>query len=191
MHPAQHNVGSRGNAPQRRCYRRGCVFAQVSTHLALRAAFCLSFLAACHNSAPAAQTADMTALMRQHVTFLTESGDAQFWLEQALTPKAQARGLMFRRSLNAAGGMIFAFTDEAPRQFWMKNTYIPLDMIFVGTDQHVVGVVHNAEPQSLTERGPAAPCRYVIELAAGTAQRLGIHTGTEVRIDAVRPKGAT
>lgn len=122
--------------------------------------------------------------MYQSVTFATQAGAPTFCLEQACDAQAQARGLMFRRSLAATAGMIFIFDADAPRAFWMKNTYIPLDMIFVGSDLRVVGVVPQAEPQSLTERGPKAPSRYVIELAGGTAQRLGIQTGTLVRLGA-------
>lgn len=184
MHPAQHERSSAHDLAQRRRYRRGRLPAQIKASILCQGLLSLGLLVACQAASSARPVeAELPTAMRRAVTFETPEGSRRFLLEQALTPAAQAQGLMFRRSLTPAGGMIFVFDHDAPRQFWMKNTYIPLDMIFVDRALHVVGIIDSAEPQSLTERGPKAPCRYVIELAGGTARRLGITPGTLVRID--------
>lgn len=95
---------------------------------------------------------------------------------------------MFRRQLPKRGGMLFVFERDLPRQFWMKHTYIPLDIIFIDAHKQVVGVVESAEPESLQERGPDAACRYVIEIAGGTAKKAGIAKGARVIFDAPAPE---
>src|SRR5262245_17335822 len=79
-------------------------------------------------------------------------------VEIANTPESQQRGLMWRRELPAGEGMLFIFEgEEEDHSFWMKNTLIPLDMIFIGADLRVVGVVENAEPRTLTGRSVGRP----------------------------------
>ena len=70
--------------------------------------------------------------------------------------------------------MLFVFDEAAPRQFWMKNTQIPLDMLFFASDGRLVNVVHSAEPFSLTARNSAGPARYVLELNGGVAAKIDI-----------------
>ena len=106
-----------------------------------------------------------------------------FDLEVARTPRARAEGLMYRKTLAPTAGMVFVFPDVAARSFWMKNTYLSLDMVFVGPDHKVVGVVSRAEPLTLSSRGVAAPSKLVIELNGGVAERLGVGNGTLVRFD--------
>lgn len=127
-------------------------------------------------SAPRHSAKQSVRPMRE-VGFNTTSGLHRFVLETATTPAEQARGLMFRKSLAPEGGMLFVFDSDMPRQFWMKHTYIPLDMIFVDHAMRVVGIVEAAEPQTLDERGPKAACRYVVELQGGTTRRLALKTG--------------
>ena len=74
-----------------------------------------------------------------------------FRVELALTPEEQERGLMFREHLDADAGMLFVFEAPSAHVFWMKNTLIPLDMIFIGADWRIAGIVENAEPQTLTD----------------------------------------
>lgn len=92
----------------------------------------------------------------------------------------RARGLMFRRDLQADRGMLFEFEREEPIQMWMKNTYLPLDMIFVGRDRRVVSVARDTEPLSERIVSSGKPAVAVIEVNAGTAARLGIAPGDRV-----------
>ncbi len=108
---------------------------------------------------------------------------SEFWLEVADTPQTRARGLMFRRDLAPDRGMVFVFPKDDIQQFYMKNTYIPLDMIFIGSDLRVVGVVENARPLTLDIRSVDRPSRYVVEVRAFTASSRGIGAGATVRFD--------
>ncbi len=92
----------------------------------------------------------------------------------------RARGLMFVRELGDSEGMLFIYPQEHPVAMWMKNTYIPLDMLFVGADGRVAHVVENTEPESLTTIESKVPVLAVVELKAGTAARLKIRPGARV-----------
>jgi uncharacterized membrane protein (UPF0127 family) len=92
----------------------------------------------------------------------------------------RARGLMFVRELGDNEGMLFIYPQEHPVAMWMKNTYIPLDMLFVSADGRVAHVVENTEPESLTTIESKVPVLAVIELKAGTAARLKIRPGARV-----------
>lgn len=106
-----------------------------------------------------------------------------FMLEVAKDEAARERGLMFRRELAPDRGMLFVFPEEADHTFWMKNTYIPLDMIFIGSDFRVVGVIKDARPLTLEPRSVGVPSRYVVEVRAHTAEAKGIVPGTVVIFD--------
>jgi uncharacterized membrane protein (UPF0127 family) len=101
-------------------------------------------------------------------------------VELARTDAERARGLMFRDRLDEGSGMLFLFEREDQQRFWMKNTYIPLDMIFITKDHRVLGMVENAEP--LTETGRMVPGRsqFVLEVQGGFAARHRVGPGTEV-----------
>jgi uncharacterized protein len=103
-----------------------------------------------------------------------------FRVEVAVTPEEHARGLMYRSQLADDAGMIFVFEEPSIQRFWMKNTLIPLDMVFIGTDRKIVGVVENAAPETESERMVGAPSQYVLEIGGGLAARLGIHRGETV-----------
>ena len=90
------------------------------------------------------------------------------------------RGLMFVRSMPERTGMLFVYESDEVHSMWMKNTYIPLDMIFARSDGSVSSVIHRAEPHTLVSRASIEPVRYVLELNAGTARRLDI--GSRSRI---------
>lgn len=104
----------------------------------------------------------------------------RFTVEIAITPAEQEHGLMDRTSMPADHGMLFVFPDSQPRTFWMKNTLIPLDMLFFDATQHLVTIQANAQP---CEADPCQlypsnmPARYVLELNAGTAAKLGVRKG--------------
>lgn len=123
-------------------------------------------------------------------TFRTEADGAgeevaDFHLELATTPRQRERGLMFRREMADGWGMLFIYPGEAQRAFWMKNTYIPLDMIFIGADGRVVDVVRNAEPETEKLRRSDDPARYVLEVEAGVADESGIEPGIWMELDNV------
>lgn len=110
-----------------------------------------------------------------------------FLCEVAATPDARATGLMNRRNLAPGHGMVFVFPYPEPQGFWMKNTYIALDMIFIGADGVVVGVVENARPLTLDLRGVSEASQFVVELPAFSARDHGIGPGTRVGFDPPLP----
>ena len=97
-----------------------------------------------------------------------------------MTPEEHARGLMYRSTLATDAGMIFVFDESSVQRFWMKNTLIPLDMIFIGKDRKIVGIVEDAAPETETERMVGVPSQYVLEIGGGLSARLGIHAGEPV-----------
>ncbi|HHB80688.1 MAG TPA: DUF192 domain-containing protein [Aliiroseovarius sp.] len=112
-------------------------------------------------------------------------GQARFGVEIADTPAEQARGLMFRESLGASKGMLFVYDRPGAPAFWMKNTLIPLDMLFI-TPEGVVQYVHaNAIPGDLTPISGGPGVQYVLEIKGGMAARLGIAPGSELHHPAI------
>ena len=102
----------------------------------------------------------------------------------AETRAQQRRGLMFVRSMPATTGMLFIYSNPAYLSMWMKNTFISLDMLFVRADGTVASVARDTEPQSLRSVAAEEPVLYVVELNAGTAERLGIEPGSRLFVDA-------
>jgi uncharacterized protein len=98
----------------------------------------------------------------------------------ANTPLRQEQGLMFVRDLPASEGMLFPEDSPQVAHFWMKNTYIPLDMVFVGEDGRVAKIIANARPFSLGILSSDVPVIAVLEIRGGEAQRLGIRVGDKV-----------
>lgn len=95
----------------------------------------------------------------------------------ALTTPQQRRGLMHVRRLAERRGMLFVYDDEARRSMWMKNTLLPLDMLFIRGDGRIASIVADTEPQSLRSIASREPVRYVLELNAGTSAAFGIREG--------------
>ena len=112
---------------------------------------------------------------------VTADGSHPFSVEVMRTPEQLAQGLMFRRYMPDDRGMLFDFKIEQPVQFWMKNTYLPLDMIFISKAGKIVSIKENAEP--LTEQliPSGAPVVAVLEVNAGTAARIHAKPGDTVR----------
>lgn len=105
----------------------------------------------------------------------------QFFTVKLAETEAQRRhGLMFTPYLPKQQGMLFVFETDAPRQFWMKNTQIPLDMLFFASDGRLVNIVHSAVPFSLTARISAGPARYVLELNGGVAAEIGVQPDAQL-----------
>ena len=107
--------------------------------------------------------------------------DVTITVELAIDAQTQARGLMYRESLGEYEGMLFIYNYDADHSFWMKNTLIPLDMVFIRADGAVAGIVENAEPQTLTSRSVGAPSRYVLEVNGGFCKQHGVSTSSEVK----------
>jgi uncharacterized protein len=114
------------------------------------------------------------------IEIVTRSGVHAFAVELATDAAERAVGLMYRKELPEGRGMLFDFHDEQPVQFWMHNTYIPLDMIFITADGRVVRVVENAKPLSDDLIPSGRPVRAVLEVIGGTARKLGIAAGDRV-----------
>lgn len=109
---------------------------------------------------------------------------AIYAVELARTPEEQAQGLMFRESLPARRGMIFLFSDAAPHQFWMKNTMIPLDMIWMDTDGRVLFISADTPPckaDPCPSYGPETPAASVLEVAGGNAAKEKVTVGSSLR----------
>jgi uncharacterized protein len=131
-------------------------------------------LAAC-----AAETFDT-----QPLTIVTKDGKSHaFTVELAVTPRQREQGLMNRREMAPDHGMLFAFGETRQVFMWMKNTYLPLDMLFIAKDGKVRAIKENAEPLSESIIDSQGPIDYVLELNGGTVKRLGIHAGSRVRND--------
>jgi hypothetical protein len=113
------------------------------------------------------------------VTIVTAQGRHAFTVELAATPDTRRQGLMHRRELAQDAGMLFIFERRGPRSFWMKNTLIALDMLFLVGDGRIVYIHHNAQPHSLTAISPAAAVA-VLEINGGLSRRLGIKVGDQV-----------
>ncbi len=105
----------------------------------------------------------------------------RFVVELALSAEQHAQGLMYRRSLAADAGMLFVYGKEWPVSMWMKNTFIPLDMLFIAADGRIVDIVERTVPHSLEAISPGRPVAAVLEVNGGTAARLGIRAGDRVR----------
>ncbi|MGM0556511.1 MAG: DUF192 domain-containing protein [Myxococcota bacterium] len=121
------------------------------------------------------------------LTILSEDGleVADFYLELARTDAEQQRGLMFRREMQPDWGMLFVYDRQAQRSFWMKNTFIPLDMVFIDASGEVDSIVEGAEPLTRVQRRSKGAAKYVLELNAGTAEELGIEPGMQVEFEGV------
>jgi len=111
------------------------------------------------------------------VLTLRSGAQVRVAVELARTNAERTRGLMYRRALDAGQGMLFLFPAPDRLKFWMRNTYIPLDMIFLGADRRVVYVEENAEPLTDAPRGPDEPSQFVLEVPGGWARTHGIEPG--------------
>ena len=110
----------------------------------------------------------------------TDSGDHNFNIEVATTDQERALGLMFRRSLPENGGMLFLYDQPQPAAMWMKNTLIPLDMVFISPEGKVHRIESNAEPFSTAVIPSEGDIVGVLELKGGEAGRIGLKRGDKV-----------
>jgi hypothetical protein len=116
----------------------------------------------------------------QMLEIASKTGVHVFAVEIADTEAAREKGLMFRRELPEGQGMLFDFHSEQAVAFWMKNTYVPLDMIFIQGDGRILRIAENTEPLSTRTVPSGGPVRAVLEVIGGTAEKLGIASGDRV-----------
>ncbi|RKF20625.1 DUF192 domain-containing protein [Altericroceibacterium spongiae] len=146
-------------------------------------------LAACSQQAIGKPPASSEGTLSRHpesglevipVTIDSDSNSHTFQAEVAATPREQARGLMFRTEMGADEGMIFLRKFAQPASFWMKNTVIPLDIIYIGADHRILNIAANAKPYSTEPLLSEGPALAILELNGGRAAELGIEPGDEV-----------
>lgn len=140
------------------------------------AATVFALLCAFMAGAPPARAQELEKL-----EFATRSGVHAFSVEVMRTPDQQARGLMFRRYMPDDRGMLFTFGRDEPVFMWMKNTYIPLDMVFIDRKGVVASIAADTEPFSERTIASGPPVWGVVELNAGAAARMGLAVGDKVR----------
>ena len=147
----------------------------IVTRAALAALAIMSFL----TMAPALGD---TVFKHAGLKIETKSGPVVLDVEVAGSEKQREHGLMFRRSLPENGGMIFLFEDEREISMWMKNTYIPLDMVFIGDDWRIKHIARDTEPLSTDIISSVHPASRVLEIGGGQAEKLGLAPGDAVSL---------
>lgn len=128
-------------------------------------------------------TRDSNIIREGQVIFKTRSGTVSLDVEVADQPQEITTGLMFREYLGQDEGMLFIFSSDAPRSFWMKNTLIPLDMIFINSSLDIVHIVEDAEPcktPSCPTYSSVLPAMYVVEANSGFAREHDIEPGQKI-----------
>ncbi|GLV20298.1 hypothetical protein TomMM35A_01610 [Sphingobium sp. TomMM35A] len=143
----------------------------------------VALLAGCSPTQPKAEKTASAAARQDNLLPLeirTKGGSHRFAVETAVTPQQQEKGLMFRKSLDADGGMLFPMTPPRTASFWMKDTLIPLDMLFIRTDGTIAFIAANAAPYSRVPVSAGVPVTAVLELRGGRAAELGISEGDSV-----------
>jgi uncharacterized protein len=145
----------------------------IAARSALTALFLLSLLVA---SAMAE-----VSFAKERVRLITASGRTHdLTVELATQPDQREQGLMYRRQMAPDHGMLFDFGETRPVMMWMKNTYLPLDMLFIRSDGSIARIAANTEPLSTRTIPSGEPVLAVLELNAGTASRMGIKPGDRV-----------
>lgn len=117
----------------------------------------------------------------QPLVIETDDGSHSFIVEMVDEPEEIRRGLMDRTEMGPDAGMIFDFGTPREASMWMKNTILPLDMLFLQPDGHIVAIARNTVPGSLAQINPGVPVKGVLELNAGRSAELGIEPGDTVR----------
>jgi uncharacterized membrane protein (UPF0127 family) len=129
---------------------------------------------------PAASERSAAGLEQVPLTIQSRSGAHRFTVEVARTPEQQAQGLMHRQSLASDRGMLFPYDPPQNASFWMKNTLIPLDIVFIRENGTVALIAENTVPLSLEPIPSLEPVAAVLEIAGGRAAELGIKAGDKV-----------
>jgi uncharacterized membrane protein (UPF0127 family) len=122
---------------------------------------------------------------RSSLVIVTGPKELKFDIEMATTEPQRERGLMYRKQLGPYEGMLFDFHEERPVSFWMQNTLIPLDMLFIRADGHIANVHAEAKPRDTTSIPSDGPVAFVLEIPGGRAAELGIAAGDLVIHDRI------
>ena len=117
------------------------------------------------------------------VTIFSNTETVSFLVQIAFTKSERAKGLMYRKNLNANKGMLFFFPESQKVNIWMKNTYIPLDIIFISSDLLVANIIHNAKPLNTEVFESQKKVKYVLEINSGLAKKYNIKKGNKVYIE--------
>ncbi len=154
----------------------------IASLVAILSVFCSIFgiiLLANDNTIITPGTQNITT-PRQEITIAGQENPVIF-AEIADNDETRARGLMFRESLGPDEGMLFIFNDSQIRNFWMKDTYISLDIIFIDADKQIINIAENTTPRITTRTySSTAPAMYVLEVNAGRSQELGLTINTQL-----------
>ncbi|HSP82321.1 MAG TPA: DUF192 domain-containing protein [Gillisia sp.] len=128
------------------------------------------------------ETEEISFTKEGELSFL-KGGEVSGTIDIEIADNAYERetGLMYRKSLGENQGMLFIYPNEAPRSFYMKNTYIPLDLIFYNRDSAVVSIYENAVPLTETSIPSNFPAQYILEINAGKADEWNIETGDKIK----------
>lgn len=146
----------------------------------------LMFASACRAESPAPSPAPITpppaagAVALESLTIDTARGAVSFKVEIADDEEERQRGLMYRTTLAPDAGMLFEWTSAAPRAFWMHNTYIPLDIIYIGANGRIISIAAMAKPFDETPIPSQGAAKGVLEIAGGRAAELGIDIGDQI-----------
>jgi len=149
---------------------------QSKAHIQIVTGILLSLLVAAWLVAGKASATDANRL-----DITTRTGTHSFSVELAVTPQERGRGLMHRKHMDENAGMLFEFDGVRTVLMWMKNTYIPLDMIFIRPDGTVADIHYNAVPHSEAVIQSSEPVLYVLELNAGVAQKIDLRRDDRVK----------
>jgi hypothetical protein len=128
----------------------------------------------------AVAASNVSAAEMQPLEIVTKSGVHVFTVEMANTEQERATGLMYRKELPEGRGMLFDFSPAQPVSMWMKNTFIPLDMIFIRSDGRILRIAENTEPHSEKVISSGGLAKGVLEVIGGTARKYGIQAGDQV-----------
>ena len=126
-------------------------------------------------------------LPKQQLVIISANGRHIFSVELARTARQQQVGEMIRKSVPEDGGMLFLWSKPQPIEMWMRNTLVPLDMVFIGTDRRIQAIAENTLPQSLAHIRSHGPVIATLELAGGVTAKLGIVVGDKVEAASLNP----
>jgi len=150
----------------------------------LRPTICLLLVFASSQTACRSGGPDVPDLPGRAIEIIGRSGEVlvEIRAEVVSSPDATARGLMYRDEVPPGTGMFFVFPEEKIRSFWMMNTRVPLDIVFLDRVGEIVGIRRNTEPYSEESISVGVPSKYVLEVPAGYCSEHGIHSGARVTL---------
>ncbi len=143
----------------------------------------LLMVAACENDSPSDSQTDTAFHKDGTLEFVRSDGSVirSIEIEIAEDEATRQTGLMNRRQMTLGQGMLFLFSDEAPRKFWMANTPIPLDIMFVAADSQIVNIARRTRPLSQENVVSTGPAQYVVEVRGGFSDRYGLDETVKIR----------